>query len=182
MAMHRVAIVVTLFGVVFAVPAWCQIQSEDMSREACLSSGESRDLFVADKLVPPIRVMRETARNQQAEAIDIQLCRTQGMLVYDVTLLDAQGRVLHRLVNAVTGVLLPGNPARPAIPPRPAQAPRPQVKVYPDFDEDVPVGRRFRPDFFQGPRSGPYMLQGPRPGNRFFPGPRPGERGPGEME
>ncbi len=70
---------------------------------ACVSSAETRELFVADKLMPPFRVLREAARVAQAEAIDIQLCRAQGALVYNVTLLDRDGRVIHRIVSATNG-------------------------------------------------------------------------------
>ena len=75
----------------------------------CLSSPETRDLFVANKLVPPLRVMREASRVVQGEAIDIQLCRAQGSLVYDVTLLDREGRVVHRLVSAANGITFNGH-------------------------------------------------------------------------
>lgn len=75
---------------------------------ACLSSADTRELFVTAKLVPPVRVLREAARNAQAEAIDIQLCRMQGLLVYHVTLLDRDGRILHRIIAASSGAALPG--------------------------------------------------------------------------
>ena len=48
----------------------------------------------------------------QAEAIDIQLCRFQAALVYDVTLLGRDGRVIHRLIAATTGIPL-GRPPPP---------------------------------------------------------------------
>lgn len=76
---------------------------------ACVSSAETRDLFVTNKLVQPFRVMREAASAAQAEAIDIQLCRAQGSLVYDVTLLDRDGRVVHRLVSAANGAAYNGH-------------------------------------------------------------------------
>lgn len=79
---------------------------------ACVSSAETRDLFVANKLVQPFRVMREASKAEQAEAIDIQLCRAQGLLVYDVTLLNRVGRVVHRLINASNGALLNPHPAK----------------------------------------------------------------------
>ena len=62
--------------------------------------------------MPPFRVMREAAVIAQAEAIDIQLCRFQTALVYDVTLLGRDGRVIHRLIAAATGVPL-GRPPPP---------------------------------------------------------------------
>ena len=70
-----------------------------------MSSGESRDVFYSNDLVPPIRAMREASQDARAEAIDIQLCRNGATLVYDVTLLDDDGRVLHKLVAASNGIL-----------------------------------------------------------------------------
>lgn len=84
-------------------PAWPQARPESLLPLVCVSSAETRDLFVANKLVQPFRVMQEAAKAEQAEAIDIQLCRVEGALVYDVTLLGRSGRVVHRLVNASTG-------------------------------------------------------------------------------
>lgn len=83
----------------------------------CVSSEETRNLFVTNKLVPPFRVMREASRVAQAEAIDIQLCRAQGVLVYDVTLLDRNGRVIHRLVGASNGAVYMGRAPDKETPP-----------------------------------------------------------------
>lgn len=94
----------TLSGV-----ASSQTRNEGPLALACVSSAETRDLFVANKLVQPFRVMREASKVAQAEAIDIQLCRAQGSLVYDVTLLDREGRVVHRLVSASNGAAFNGH-------------------------------------------------------------------------
>ncbi|MBE7203926.1 MAG: hypothetical protein INR70_39875 [Parafilimonas terrae] len=69
----------------------------------CLAPAETRNLFLANKLVQPFVVLRDAARAVRAEAIDIQMCRFNGALVYDVTLLDGEGRVFHRLVGATDG-------------------------------------------------------------------------------
>lgn len=87
-----------------------QSLSEDPQPLACVSSRESRDLFVAKKLAQPFRVMKDTATSASAEAIDIQLCRFGSNLVYDVTLLNQEGRVFHRLVSAVTGAAINAQP------------------------------------------------------------------------
>lgn len=188
MVLRRVGIAAAMLGLVFAAPAWSQAQNGGMPGEACLSSAESRDLFVADKLVAPFGVMREAGRATQAEAIDILLCRAQGTLVYDVTLLDQQGRVFHRLMNATTGAAMPSQPpAGPSSPPRPAyqaQRPAPDFESGPGrgFAPNDYFGPRFRLNMFPGQRPGPYGFPGPRQGAPFYPGARPGERVPGQME
>lgn len=171
MALRRVATVVLLLCVASAVPAWSQ-QSGGTPREACLSSAESRDLFVTDKLVQPFSVMRDAAQSVQAEAIDIQLCRVESILVYDVTLLNQAGQVFHRLINAATGAPLPSPPQStdPGPPPRPMPRPGggPDIYVVPG---PPPGGGGYL-----GPRFGPRIFPGPRPGRLFYPAPRGGHR------
>lgn len=79
----------------------------------CLSPVETRSQFMANRLVPPVRVMRQSALANNAEAIDIQMCRFNGTLVYDVTLLDTEGRVLHRLIGAFDGAPMGPRPGFP---------------------------------------------------------------------
>jgi hypothetical protein len=66
----------------------------------------ARQLFFEKGLVPPIRAMRQAAAGPGSEAIDIQLCWFHGDLVYDVTLLDRNGSVTHRLMSGVTAAPL----------------------------------------------------------------------------
>ena len=106
---------VALIGVMVALmqgAASGQERIEEPQPLVCVPPAQTRELFFQDKLVPPFRVMREAAVIAQAEAIDIQLCRFQSGLVYDVTLLGRDGRVIHRLIAATTGVPL-GRPPPP---------------------------------------------------------------------
>lgn len=106
---------VALIGVMVASmqgAASGQERIEEPQPLVCVPPAQTRELFFQDKLVPPFRVMREAAVIAQAEAIDIQLCRFQAALVYDVTLLGRDGRVIHRLIAATTGVPL-GRPPPP---------------------------------------------------------------------
>jgi hypothetical protein len=142
-------------------------------------------LFVANKLIQPFRVMREAARGTRADAIDIQLCRLQGALVYDVTLLGPEGRILHRLFSATNGTVVNG---RPAAEPGRAEPERPPPR--PGF-AGPPEGFPLRPGFMGPPRRfppGPGFIGPPGrfPGRPGFMGPlflpRPGERRPGAGE
>ncbi len=92
---------------------WCGVASPQTTLDgtrvlACVPSEATRDLYLAKKLMQPARVMREAAAAARAEAIAIQLCWFGGALVYDVTLLQSDGRVTHRLTDAATGVPLAG--------------------------------------------------------------------------
>lgn len=88
--------------------ARAQSAPEEPQPLACVPPEQARALFFGEKLVPPIRAMRQAAALTGSEAIDIQLCRFRGALVYDVTLLDRDGRVVHRLMSATTGAPLGG--------------------------------------------------------------------------
>ena len=77
---------------------------------ACVPPGRARELFFEKKLVPPFRIMRQAANLAGAEPIDIQLCWFRGGLVYDVTLLGRDGRLIHRLIAAPTGEPLGDHP------------------------------------------------------------------------
>lgn len=109
--MKLAAAVLALTTLAWSGSALPQTRLEGPIVLACVSSAETRDLFVSDKLMPPFRVLREAARVAQAEAIDIQLCRAQGALVYNVTLLDRDGRILHRIVSAANGAPFTGRGA-----------------------------------------------------------------------
>jgi len=100
--MNRTALIGALL-VAGSGAAWCQDRPEEPQPLACVSHAETRALFFEKKLVPPFKVMHAAAVLSQAEAIDIQLCRFQATLVYDVTLLSRDGRVVHRLFAAATG-------------------------------------------------------------------------------
>jgi hypothetical protein len=78
----------------------------------CVGPGKARRLVLDQNLVPPIRAMRQAAAASGAEPIDIQLCWFHGALVYDVTLLDRNGPMTHRLMSGMTGAPL-GEPGKP---------------------------------------------------------------------
>ena len=100
-----------LIGAVLALscgPALAQAPPQEPQPLACVRPERARELFFEKGLVPPIRAMRQAAGAAGAEAIDIQLCWFENGLVYDVTLLDSDGPVTHRLVSATTGAPLGG--------------------------------------------------------------------------
>lgn len=100
-----------LIGVVLALScrvATAQAPSEEPPPQPllCVGPERARQLFFEKGLVPPIRAMRQAAASAGAEAIDIQLCWFRGELVYDVTLLDRNGSVTHRLMSGMTAAPL----------------------------------------------------------------------------
>lgn len=80
-----------------AVPAAAQ------GERLCFSREESRERIHAERLVEPFNVVRSTAGAMHADALGAKLCRTDGNFVYEINLLDRNGRVIRATVDATTG-------------------------------------------------------------------------------
>src|ERR1700674_3349532 len=72
----------------------------------CFSTAETREKILAHGLFEPFRVMRNVASRSQAEAIGVKLCRWSEDLVYEMSLLRRDGRVIQVFVNAKTGQVI----------------------------------------------------------------------------
>jgi hypothetical protein len=72
----------------------------------CLTAAQAREIVTARRLAEPFRVMQTTARHFQAEALRAKLCRRKDELVYEITLLRRDGRVIHVSLNAVSGKIV----------------------------------------------------------------------------
>jgi uncharacterized membrane protein YkoI len=72
----------------------------------CLTAAQAREVVAAHRLAEPFRVMQTTARHFQAEALRAKLCRRKDELVYEITLLRRDGRVIHVSLNAVSGKIV----------------------------------------------------------------------------
>lgn len=77
--------------------------AEPSQERVCYSTAEARDKIAAHQLSEPFITMRSAAAQTQAEAIGAKLCRWSQDLVYDISLLRRDGRVIHILVDAKTG-------------------------------------------------------------------------------
>ena len=81
-------------------------RAEPKPDRVCFSTPETREKILAHGLIEPFRVMRSAASRSQAEAIGIKLCRWSEELVYEMSLLRRDGRVIHVNVNAKTGLVV----------------------------------------------------------------------------
>jgi uncharacterized membrane protein YkoI len=72
-------------------------------KRVCLSSAETREIVLSRKLSPPFNALRTAATHAHGETIGVHLCRFGEDLVYEVTVLRRDGRVVKVLVDAVTG-------------------------------------------------------------------------------
>jgi hypothetical protein len=83
------------------------LAAEPTQERVCYSAADTRDKIDADGLFEPFQTMRSVATKAQAEAIGAKLCRRSDELVYEISLLRRDGRVVHILVDARTGRTVP---------------------------------------------------------------------------
>lgn len=81
-------------------------RTEPEQDRVCFSTAETREKILAHGLFEPFRVMRSAANRSQADAIGVKLCRWSEELVYEMSLLRRDGRVIHVFVNAKTGLVV----------------------------------------------------------------------------
>lgn len=72
-------------------------------RNACLNPAETREALSTRKLREPMSLLRENARQLRSEPLGTRLCRWGDRLVYEMSLLRRDGRVLRVYVDAVSG-------------------------------------------------------------------------------
>ncbi|HXW73059.1 MAG TPA: hypothetical protein VEK34_16820 [Methylocella sp.] len=93
------ATVLALICLVFGGSAW----AEPARERTCFSAAESRDKITVHGLSEPFHAMRSAAARLQAEALAVKLCRWSEQLVYDLSLLRHDGRLIHVFLDAKTG-------------------------------------------------------------------------------
>jgi uncharacterized membrane protein YkoI len=81
-------------------------RAEPARQRTCYSTAETRDKIVSLGLFEPFHLMRAAATKMQAEAIGARLCRWSEDLVYEISLLRHDGRVLHISIDAKTGKIV----------------------------------------------------------------------------
>lgn len=96
-----------IFFLVAAVGAY--LGSSDAARteaeheHVCFSAAETRDKILAHGLFEPFHVMRNAAGRLQAEALGVKLCSRRDELVYELSLLRHDGRIIRVFIDAKTG-------------------------------------------------------------------------------
>jgi uncharacterized membrane protein YkoI len=81
-------------------------RTEPEPDRVCFSMAETREKILAHGVFEPFRVMRDVASRSQAEAIGVKLCHWSEDLVYEMSLLRRDGRVIQVFVNAKTGQVI----------------------------------------------------------------------------
>ncbi len=97
------ALILAALAVTFGGPARPAAAQDGEVRHACLSAAETRESVSAHHLREPMALLREAAAQARAEPLGSRLCRWNEQLVYEMSLLRRDGRVLRVFIDAASG-------------------------------------------------------------------------------
>ncbi len=81
-------------------------RTPEHAERVCLSVQQARETITLNKLAEPFRVTTFVAHHFQAETLRVKLCRRKDEFIYEISLLQRDGRVIRVYVNAVTGKIV----------------------------------------------------------------------------
>jgi hypothetical protein len=76
---------------------------EAPARLQCFTMAQARSKMGAQKLADPFRCMRDVALRLQGEPLGARLCQLGEELIYEISLLRRDGRIVKILVDAFSG-------------------------------------------------------------------------------
>jgi uncharacterized membrane protein YkoI len=80
-------------------------QTPMAAKGICFATSETREEIKAHHLLEPFVALKSAAATVKAEALSAKLCRLGDEFVYEIALLHRDGRLVHVVMNAVTGKL-----------------------------------------------------------------------------
>jgi len=92
-----------ILALVAAVPSSALAWAADRPALQCLPVAETRQLIADRRLGDPFALMQAASLAAHAEPINARLCRDLDELVYEISLLRRDGRVVRIYLDAVTG-------------------------------------------------------------------------------
>ena len=100
-----------------AAPGAARAEAPTPVKVVCFATSETREAIKAHHLLEPFVALKSAAATVKAEALSAKLCRVGEEFVYEIALLHTNGRLVHVVMNAVTGKLANPRAAHEA-PPR----------------------------------------------------------------
>jgi hypothetical protein len=88
----------------------CFAAGDPAPEHSCFTAAETREKIFKLGLVEPFYVMKNATARLQAEVIGLRLCSRREELVYELSLLRHDGRIIHVLADAKTGQLASAKP------------------------------------------------------------------------
>lgn len=111
-------IVLSLLATICAPAAGpARAQTPMAAKGVCFATSETREEIKAHRLLEPFVALKSAAATVKAEALSAKLCRLGDEFVYEIALLHRDGRLVHVVMNAVSGKLVTPRPSRET-PPR----------------------------------------------------------------
>lgn len=99
-------IVLALLAMLFSAAVGpARAQAPAAAKGVCFPTSETREAIKAHHLVEPFVALKSAAATVKAEALSAKLCRLGDEFVYEIALLHTNGRLVHVVMNAVTGKL-----------------------------------------------------------------------------
>jgi uncharacterized membrane protein YkoI len=72
-------------------------------KSICLNAAETREEVKTRHLIEPFAALKFAAGQRKAEALSARLCRTGDEFIYEITLLNRDGHLVHVEMGAATG-------------------------------------------------------------------------------
>ena len=82
------------------------LPDQPAGKHVCLSPAETREIVAARKLSAPFAVLRTAGTHAHGETIGVHLCRLNEELMYEVTVLRRDGRVVKVVLDAASGKIV----------------------------------------------------------------------------
>ncbi len=98
-------IVLALAATICAAAGPARAQTPMAAKGVCFATSETREEIKAHHLLEPFVALKSAAATVKAEALSAKLCRLGDEFAYEITLLHRDGRLVHVVMNAVTGKL-----------------------------------------------------------------------------
>jgi hypothetical protein len=109
-------IVMAALAMVCRAAAWCAVMAYASANAAevepthvaatkpvCLNAAETREEVKSRHLIEPFAALKFAAAQRKAEALSARLCHTGDDFIYEITLLNRDGRLVHVEMGATTG-------------------------------------------------------------------------------
>jgi uncharacterized membrane protein YkoI len=76
------------------------------TKPICLNAAETREEVKSRRLIEPFAALKFAAAQRKAEALTAKLCHVGDDFIYEITLLNRDGRIVHVEMGAATGKLV----------------------------------------------------------------------------
>jgi hypothetical protein len=79
-----------------------EVEAHAIAKPACLNAAETREMVKSRRLLEPFAALKFASAQRKAEALSARLCHTGDEFVYEITLLNREGRLVHVEMEAGT--------------------------------------------------------------------------------